>query len=56
MSRGVLAAVVALVAAIFAGYTLLLGPRLARQDLRSDLPNSDILKTYPLAGWQILFG
>jgi len=54
--QGILAAVVALVAAIFAGYTLLLGPQLARQDLRSDLPNSDILKTYPLAGWQILLG
>ena len=30
--------------------------KLARQDLRSDLPNSDILKTYPLAGWQVLLG
>src|SRR5205085_308929 len=37
-------------------YTLLLGPMLARQDLRSDLLNSDILKTYPLRGWQVVFG
>lgn len=47
---------VAGVSAMIAGYTLLLGPQLARQDLRSDLPNSDILKTYPLAGWQIVLG
>lgn len=50
------AAIIAVVAAVFAIYTLLLGPQLARQDLRSDLPNSDILKTYPLTGWQILLG
>ena len=28
----------------------------ARQDLRHDLPNADILKTYPLPGWQIVLG
>jgi len=42
--------------AIFSAYTLLLGPQLARQDLRSDLVHADILKTYPLAGWQIILG
>jgi ABC-2 type transport system permease protein len=36
--------------------TLLLGPMVARQDLRADLPNADILKTYPLQGWQIVLG
>jgi hypothetical protein len=35
---------------------LLLGPQFARHDLRSDLKNADILKTYPLAGAQIVFG
>ncbi|MEP7244251.1 MAG: putative ABC exporter domain-containing protein [Gammaproteobacteria bacterium] len=35
---------------------LLLGPMIVRQDLRADLPNSDILKTYPLRGWQIVLG
>src|SRR5258708_28453107 len=35
---------------------LILGPQFARQDIRSDLPNADILKTYPLAGWQIVLG
>lgn len=36
--------------------TLFFGPLIARQDLRQDLQNSDILKTYPLTGRQILFG
>lgn len=40
----------------FAVILLLLGSQFARQDLRSDLMNSDILKTYPLKGWQIVFG
>ncbi len=35
---------------------LLVGPQVARQDLRSDLKNADILKTYPLRGWQIVLG
>jgi hypothetical protein len=39
-----------------AGYTLVFGPMFARQDLRRDLPNTDILKTYPLHGWQIVLG
>lgn len=38
------------------GITLLFGPLFARQDLRQDLQNSDILKTYPLTGRQILLG
>jgi ABC-2 type transport system permease protein len=36
--------------------TVLLGPQIARQDLRTDLANADILKTYPLRGWQIVLG
>ena len=47
--------VLAVSTAIFA-VALLLGPQIARQDLRADLPNSDILKTYPLRGWQIVLG
>ncbi len=43
-------------AAIVAFYTMLIGPQLARQDLRSDLMHADILKTYPIAGWQIVLG
>lgn len=40
----------------FLGMTLLLGPQVARQDLRADLANADLLKTYPLRGWQIVGG
>ena len=39
-----------------AAYILLLGPHLARQDLRNDLLHADVLKTYPLRGWQLLLG
>ncbi|MBS0631850.1 MAG: hypothetical protein JSS11_08050 [Verrucomicrobia bacterium] len=43
--------------AFFAGgATLFVGPQLARQDLRDDLPNTDLLKTYPLRGWQLVLG
>jgi ABC-2 type transport system permease protein len=35
---------------------LFFGPQFARQDLRSDLKNADILKTYPLHGAQLVFG
>ena len=37
-------------------YLLVFGPMTARQDLRSDLLNADILKIYPLRGWQIVLG
>jgi len=29
---------------------------MTRCDLRADLRNSDMLKTYPLTGWQVVFG
>lgn len=32
------------------------GPELARFDLRQDLPMADVLKTYPLRGWQLVLG
>lgn len=35
---------------------LLYGPLLTRLDLRQDLANADILKTYPLPGWRVLLG
>ena len=41
---------------VFGGYLLLVGPQFARQDIRQDLGNADILKTYPLPGWQIVLG
>lgn len=48
--------VVAVMAMVCAAYTLVFGPLVARQDLRLDLPNTDVLKTYPLRGWQIVLG
>jgi hypothetical protein len=42
--------------AMVAVYTVLLGPQIARQDLRGDLANADILKTYPVEGWRIALG
>jgi ABC-2 type transport system permease protein len=42
--------------AFIAGYTIILGPQIARQDLRSDLPNIDLLKTYPMEGWRLALG
>jgi hypothetical protein len=47
---------IALFCAVIGGYTLLLGPQVVRQDLRNDLPNMDLLKTYPLDGWRIALG
>jgi ABC-2 type transport system permease protein len=41
---------------IAAVYFVLLGPQLARQDLRNDLANADLLKSYPLPGWRIVLG
>lgn len=43
-------------AVMFGLYTLVVGPQFARQDIRRDLANADILKTYPLPGWQIILG
>jgi hypothetical protein len=47
---------VALLIAIALGYSLLLGPQLLRLDFRHDLPLADLLKTFPLRGWQIALG
>lgn len=46
----------AIIIAILLGYSLLLGPQLLRLDFRQDLPMADILKTFPLRGWQIALG
>jgi hypothetical protein len=56
LDLGVLRNTIGTIALVGAGYTLLFGPLIARQDLRLDLPNTDILKTYPLRGWQVVLG
>jgi hypothetical protein len=55
---GLLAArqVLGVIALAIGAYALILGPQLARQDLRGDLLNVDLLKTYPLHGWQVVLG
>ena len=53
---GAVGIVVVMFSCIIAGYTLLLGPQIARQDLRNDLPCADLLKTYPLEGWRLALG
>ena len=43
-------------AAMFGAWALLLGPQLVRQDFRQDVPQMDMLKVFPLRGWQVALG
>ncbi len=43
-------------AGMFGIWAVLLGPQIMRQDFRQDLPQADLLKLYPLPGWQIALG
>ena len=43
-------------AALLVLWSLFIGPQVLRQDLRQDLPLADLLKMYPLRGWQIVLG
>jgi hypothetical protein len=51
-----LSVMAAIILAIVLSYSLLLGPQFMRLDFRQDLPQADILKTFPLHGWQIALG
>lgn len=43
--------------ALFIGMqALFIGAQFARQDLRSDLENADLIKIWPLPGWQLVLG
>jgi ABC-2 type transport system permease protein len=53
--QGVLPAI-GLGSAIIAAWLVLFGPHVARMDFRQDLPNADILKAWPLRGWQVVLG
>src|SRR5664280_3168308 len=48
--------VLAIVMAVLLGWSMLLGPQFVRQDLRQDLAVADILKSYPMKGWQLVLG
>lgn len=43
-------------AALLVVWSLFLGPQVLRLDLRQDLPLADVLKMYPLRGWEIVLG
>jgi hypothetical protein len=45
-----------MIAAMFLVWSLMLGPQILRQDFRQDLPLADVLKSYPLPGWQLALG
>jgi hypothetical protein len=50
------AMVIGSIVAALACFLASLGPILFREDLRTDLKNIDMLKTYPIRGWGILLG
>ena len=37
-------------------FSFVMGPQIMRQDFRQDLPMMDVLRTYPLPGWQLALG
>lgn len=37
-------------------WSLLIGPQILRYDFRHDLPIADILKSFPMRGWQLVLG
>jgi ABC-2 type transport system permease protein len=43
-------------AGMIAAMSLVSGPQMLRNDLRQDLPAADLLKMYPMPGWQIILG
>ena len=47
---------IGMLAGMFLIWSLLLGPQILRQDFRQDLLHADVLKTYPLPGWQLVLG
>ena len=48
--------VLGMVALMMLAWLLLIGPQILRVDMRQDLPVADLLKMYPLRGWQVMTG
>jgi hypothetical protein len=44
------------VVAMLLAISLFSGPQILRNDLRQDLPVADVLKVFPMPGWQIVLG
>jgi ABC-2 type transport system permease protein len=53
---GNLGTVVLFAAGMVLAMSLFSGPQMLRNDLRQDLPVADVLKTFPMPGWQIVLG
>ena len=47
---------VSFVALMLLFLSFLAGPQIVRSDFRQDLPAADLLKTFPLRGWQLVLG
>ena len=48
--------VLGMIALMLMVWSILIGAQLLRQDFRQDLSLADLLKTYPLRGWQLALG
>jgi len=48
--------ILGLIAGMLMLWTVLIGPQFMRQDFRQDLQQVDLLKSYPMRGWQIALG
>jgi len=55
-SGGNLSTFVFFAAGMALAVSLFSGPQILRNDLRQDLPVADVLKTFPMPGWQIVLG
>jgi hypothetical protein len=51
-----LVAALGMAAGMLVVWSLFIGPQMLRQDLRQDLPLTDILKMYPVRGWEVALG
>ena len=54
--RSDLVSAIGMAAAMLVAWSLFIGPQILRQDLRQDLPLVDILKLYPMRGWETVLG
>jgi ABC-2 type transport system permease protein len=45
-----------MMALMFTGWSILIGPQILRYDFRRDLKNAELLKSYPLRGWEVALG
>jgi hypothetical protein len=51
-----LASAIGMAVGLLVVWSLFIGPQLLRQDLRQDLPLADVLKMYPMRGWEVALG